>query len=171
MKWQPPKVKALSLSLLFDVANNCPKQRNQPLQGQAQRQVSATDPQGVTALRSKGTVPYPWRDMANSLKGRATAHFDCCVWGALCCVMCAVRFLASNLVESQHWPRQNVWLLHTPITNSAPKDHKYEWMCKLIVDYRCCIYFLILVQSSVGWAMIVQKVRYNLARYSTFFFW
>jgi hypothetical protein len=58
----------------------------------------------------------------------AVACVGCCV----CCVLCFVvvfcvgeQLLATILVESQHWPRQNDQLLHNHIIKSANKDTKY----------------------------------------------
>jgi hypothetical protein len=57
----------------------------------------------------------------------AAAHFDCvscvCVCGCMLCVW--EQLLATILVESQHWPRQNGQLLRNYIIKSAPKDPKY----------------------------------------------
>ncbi len=98
-------------------------------------------------------------------------HQLCCV--VLCCVvllcpvvLCVVTWagLATILVVKWYWPSQNDQLLHAYITKLGTKYPKYKRMSKLIIIQRCCICFDLLVQSSVGRALSMQKVCQHLAR-------
>jgi hypothetical protein len=80
-----------------------------------------------------------------------------CVWEQL---------LATRLVESQHWPRQNGQFWHAHITKLAKKHSKNNWMCKLVIIQRCCTCFDFLVQKLFGACYEGAKKLLKIAKVS-----
>jgi hypothetical protein len=81
-------------------------------------------------------------------RAAVAAHVVVCVFVVVFCV--GGQLLATILVESQHWPRQNGQLLQAHITKLALKHPKYDWMCKLLIIQRCCTRFDFLFAKLCG---------------------
>jgi hypothetical protein len=81
----------------------------------------------------------------------------------LCVVYCE-RHLATVLIESQHWQKQNGQLLCTHIAKLVPKHPEYESDNIIVMFRRFCHCFDLLVNTRVGCATNLQKLCKHLAR-------
>jgi hypothetical protein len=125
LKWWPPKDKAPSLSLSFDAFNFFPTKKgahdveHKPAAGHLQWINGEWQCQDPGAL-----LPYPWRERAKPLEGRAADHFDCCVVRLWLCFVSLSEF--SYNTGSKTILAKLKWLnlqAHRP--KFAPKHPKY----------------------------------------------